>query len=206
MASGTKQRIVEAGAQLLRRQGYTGTGLTQIVGTSGAALGSIYHFFPGGKDELADEVIRTAGGFYGRLVGAILDQAPDPVTGVHAVFDGAAQTLLDTDFADACPIATVALEVASTHDRLRRATADVFTDWIDEGTSRFRAWGADPGTARRLAITVLTNLEGAFVLARSLRSTEPLQAAGASTAAMVAMVCAHPAPSGEPGPPGPPAR
>ncbi len=125
-------------------------------------------------------MIRTAGGFYGRLVSTILDESPDPVL---AVFDGAARTLLDTDFADACPIATVAIEVASTHDGLRRATADVFTEWITAGTNRFQAWGADPDVARRLAITMVSNLEGAFVLARSLRSTEPLVAAGASTAA-----------------------
>jgi len=119
-------------------------------------------------------VIRTAGGFYGRLVSTILDESPDPVAAVLAVFDGAARTLLDTDFADACPIATVAIEVASTHDGLRRATADVFTEWITAGTNRFQAWGADPDVARRLAITMVSNLEGAFVLARSLRSTEPL--------------------------------
>ncbi len=130
-------------------------------------------------------MIRTAGGFYGRLVSTILDESPDPVAAVLAVFDGAARTLLDTDFADACPIATVAIEVASTHDGLRRATADVFTEWITAGTNRFQAWGADPDVARRLAITMVSNLEGAFVLARSLRSTEPLVAAGASTAALV---------------------
>jgi len=104
-------------------------------------------------------VIRTAGGFYGRLVSTILDESPDPVAAVLAVFDGAARTLLDTDFADACPIATVAIEVASTHDGLRRATADVFTEWITAGTNRFQAWGADPDVARRLAITMVSNLD-----------------------------------------------
>lgn len=61
----------------------------------------------------------------------------------------------------------------------------MFTEWITAGTNRFQAWGADPDVARRLAITMVSNLEGAFVLARSLRSTEPLVAAGASTAALV---------------------
>ena len=52
------------------------------------------------------------------------------------MFTGAARTLVETDFADACPIATVALEVASTNDTLRRATSDVFDGWINAATDR----------------------------------------------------------------------
>ena len=62
-------------------------------------------------------------------------------------FDGAAQTLVDTDYADACPIATVALEVASTNETLRVATADVFESWIAAGTER----GVEAGLARGAA-------------------------------------------------------
>jgi len=79
-----------------------------------------------------------------------------------------------------------ALEVASTHEGLRPATAEVFTDWIDGGAAYFRSWGADEDTARSLSLTMLTALEGAFVLARALRSPEPVYAAGVSVAAVTA--------------------
>ena len=56
MASITKDRIIDSSAELFRRQGYTGTGVKQIVAAASAPFGSIYHFFPGGKEELGAEV------------------------------------------------------------------------------------------------------------------------------------------------------
>jgi hypothetical protein len=59
---------------------------------------------------------------------------------------------------------------------MREACADVFESWIAAGSDRFPE--TDPGTARELTIAMLAALEGAFVLARALRSTEPLRVAG----------------------------
>jgi AcrR family transcriptional regulator len=183
--AGTKERIVGTTGELFRRQGYTGTGLKQIVAAAGAPFGSIYHFFPGGKQQLAAEVIRTSGRAYQQLVEAILDQAPDAVTAVETGFAAAAETLVATDYADACPIATVALEVASTDETLRAATADVFAEWVDSGATRFERWGFAPADARRLAIVLITSLEGAFVLCRAARNTEALTAAASAVTAAV---------------------
>lgn len=183
MTTGTKERIVIATAELFRRQGYTGTGLKQIVSEAEAPFGSLYHFFPGGKEQLGDEVIRRAGHFYFLLFEAIFEAAPDIVTATSDFFAGAAQTLRDTDYADACPIATVALEVASTNETLRKATADVFESWIDTATERSVEAGIEPKKARELAISFLASLEGAFVLSRALRNTEPLEIAGAGATA-----------------------
>jgi AcrR family transcriptional regulator len=183
--AGTKERIVGTTGDLFRRQGYTGTGLKQIVAEAGAPFGSIYHFFPGGKQQLAAEVIRTSGRAYQQLVEAILDQAPDAVTAVETGFAAAAETLVATDYADACPIATVALEVASTDETLRAATADVFAEWVDSGTTRFERWGFAPADARRLAIVLITSLEGAFVLCRAARNTEALTAAASAVTAAI---------------------
>jgi AcrR family transcriptional regulator len=175
---GTKERIVEAGAELFRRQGYTGTGVKQIVTSARAPFGSLYHFFPGGKKQLGTEVIRRSGGVYAQLVSAVWDAAPDAETGVRDVFAGAAETLRQTDYADACPIATVALEVASTNQPMRLACADVFESWIELASERFAAGGVEEPAARRLAIEMLMALEGAFLFSRALRSTEPLEIAG----------------------------
>jgi AcrR family transcriptional regulator len=176
----TKERIVETCAELFRRQGYIGTGLKQILAEADAPFGSLYHFFPGGKAHLGEEVIRHSGGLYQVVVESVWDAAPDPITGVSHVFLGAAETLRATDYADACPIATVALEVASTHEGMRVATADVFAQWIDAATERLASAGLEPDAARALGINMICALEGAFVLSRAMRSTEPLEAAGAA--------------------------
>jgi len=187
--TGTKDRIMEASAELFRRNGYTGTGLKQIVAAANAPFGSLYHFFPGGKEQLGEEVIRSSGMMYLQLFDIFFAPAPDLLSGVEAFFAGAAETLRETDYADACPIATVALEVASTNEPLRKATADVFTAWIEGGTQGFARFGLTEDAARRFTISLVTSLEGAFVLSRALRSTEPLEAAGATvvTAAKAAL-------------------
>lgn len=178
MSTPTRQRIVEAGADLLRVKGYTGTGVKEIVAAAEAPFGSLYHHFPGGKEQLGEEVIRWSGAMYGQLGPLVFDAAPDVVTGVRMFFAGAAEHLEETGWTDACPIATVALEVASTSEPLRLATADVFTSWVDGLAPRFAAAGVPAPRARELALAMVCGLEGAFVLARAWRSTEPLTIAG----------------------------
>ena len=173
----TRNRILFATAELFRRQGYNGTGLKQVVAEADAPFGSLYHHFPGGKAELGDEVIRKAGSFFQALVTAVYDEA-EPADAVRAVFKGAGETLEATDYEDACPIATVALEVASTDDRLRQATADVFEQWTAALTERLGD--------RDQALAVIAALEGAFVLCRASRSTEAMEAAGEMAAGLVA--------------------
>ena len=182
---GTKERIMDSSAELFRRQGYAGTGIKQILAAANAPFGSLYHFFPGGKEQLGAETIRSSGALYAQLFATIAAQAPDVTTAVGDFFSGAAQTLIETDYADACPIATVALEVASTNEHLREASAEVFESWIVGATHYFAAAGIAPQTARELALSMLCLLEGAFVFCRAMRSTEALHVAGASAVAAV---------------------
>jgi AcrR family transcriptional regulator len=185
MPAATRDRIVDASAELFRRQGYTGTGLKQIVANAAAPFGSLYHFFPGGKEQLGEEVIRKGGAMYYWLFESYMNAAPDVVSGVQSFFAGAAQVLPATDYADACPIATIALEVASTNEPLRIATADVFESWISGAAGHLERAGIGPARARSLAISLIALLEGAFILCRAARSTEALEAAGADAVALV---------------------
>jgi len=190
--AGTRERIVDSSAELFRRQGYTGTGVKQIVAQANAPFGSLYHFFPGGKEQLGAEVIRTSGRLYVELFASIALAAPDVLSAVGEFFSGAARTLRETDYADACPIATVALEVASTNEPLREATAEVFESWIAGATELFAAAGIARDTARDLAFAMLSLLEGAFLFSRALRTTEPMEIAGASAVAAVRAALADP--------------
>lgn len=183
--STTKERILDTTAELFRRQGYNGTGLKQIVAEANAPFGSLYHFFPGGKEHLGAEVIRSSGLMYQELVIGIIDSAPDIITGLQRAFDGAAAVLEATDYADACPIATVALEVASTNDTLRQATADVFDGWIEAGAERFADAGISRKRARELTMHFIMALEGAFLLCRAKKDIEPMKMAGAAVVAAV---------------------
>ncbi|MGW1805509.1 TetR/AcrR family transcriptional regulator [Streptomyces sp. NPDC002078] len=181
----TRQRIVHAGTELFRRSGYTGTGMKQIAEAAEAPFGSIYHFFPGGKAQLGEEVIRTSGAAYLGLITTLLEPYEDRVAATADAFAAAAGTLAELDFADPCPIATVAMEVAGTNDTLRRATSEVFDSWIDHLAAYYAQGGMREPAARETASSVIALLEGAFMLGRAARSTEPVRAAGTAAAAIV---------------------
>jgi AcrR family transcriptional regulator len=183
MTTGTKERIVERSAELFRRQGFAGTGVKQIVAEASAPFGSLYHFFPGGKEQLGEEVIRSSGAIYGQLLDAFFRPGEDPVAATRNFFAAAAVGVRESDYADACPIATVALEVSSTSEPMRQACADVFESWVDAATERLVEAGLTRKRSRELAFSLIAALEGAFVLARALRSTEPIDVAGASMTA-----------------------
>src|SRR5258706_1013681 len=106
---------------------------------------------------------------YGELVRGVFDAAPDLLTGVHDCFAGAAEVLRATDYADACPIATVALEVASSDDALRQVTHDIFEAWTVSASARIERAGIEPARARELATALIAALEGGFLLSRAAK-------------------------------------
>ena len=115
----------------------------------------MYHFFPEGKAELGAETIRWSGAIYGRLIDLFYEQGADPVAATRSFFEGAADTVRDTDYADACPIATVALEVASTSEPLRQATAEVFESWLAAIDVRLVESGLTRTQARNLSVVAV---------------------------------------------------
>lgn len=184
--SATKQRILDASAQMLRRQGYSATGLKQIAAAANAPFGSLYHWFPGGKEQLGQEVIRWAGRGYLGLIQAAIGATDDLEDAVRQFFAAAAEVLEATGYCDACPIATVAGEVASTNDTLREATAEVFESWLSALTASAVQAGVDEATGRAVAIQLVALIEGAFILCRASRSTEALHVTGEAAAQTVA--------------------
>jgi AcrR family transcriptional regulator len=191
----TRTRILDTGAELFRRQGYAATGVKQIVTAARAPFGSIYHHFPGGKEQLGAEAIRVSGALYEMLVPAVFDPAPDLVSGVRAFFAGAAAHLEETGYEDACPIATITLETASRSEPMREASRDVFESWIAAGLPYFTGAGLSEPAARELVIGLICALEGAFLLARAARSTEALEVAGELMVAATQRALAQPNPA-----------
>lgn len=169
----TRTRIVTAATELFRRQGFNGTSLSQIVAASEATTGSVYHFFPGGKDELTAAVLKEAGDAYGDLVELIIREGIDPARGMRSAFEGAAMMLTESDFVDPCPIGTIAREVASTHEPLRTAALGVMERWVEQLGSIFVDAGVASARAASLATLCVASIEGGFILARTHRNTAP---------------------------------
>lgn len=174
----TDERIVVAMAELLRRQGYAATGIKQVVETADAPIGSIYHHFGGGKRDVAAAALRQSGAAYGELIGLLLAPYDDPAEGIEAAFVAAAETIEQGGWLNMCPVGTVAGEVADAEPALREVADEVMSAWIDAGTALFAARGLTDADARSLMYAVVSALEGAFIVARTQRSTDPILAAG----------------------------
>ncbi len=163
--------------RLFSHQGYAATGVKSILTDSQAPYGSLYHHFPGGKSDLGVAAIRTGGDVYRQLVVDYFDNDRPIADCVRAFFSGAADLLSATDFQDACPIATIAMETASTDDAMRVAAADAFQSWIAVVAARLETDGYETERAHDLAVQVFCSLEGAFVHARTTRTVDALRIA-----------------------------
>jgi AcrR family transcriptional regulator len=178
MARSTRESILTAAAELMRHKGYSAVGMKDIAAASGAPIGSLYHHFRGGKVQIAREALINAGHAYALLIPSIVDAYTDLGEAIEAAFTQAADDMAGTGFANMCPVASVAAEVADTVEELRETSASVFQNWVDGGSDYFASRGLGPSQAREVTLALIATLEGAFVLARTLRSTEPLLAAG----------------------------
>ena len=181
----TRQRLVTAAAELMRRHGYAATGIKSILTAAGAPYGSLYHFFPGGKAALGRAVIEDGGVAYRELVESFYRDA-DPVVATQQLFEGGADLLESTGFADACPIATIAGEIADTHETMRTAAAAAFDSWTATLAAHLVAHGTDPARADATAIELFCLIEGAFLHARTTRSADAVRVAGRRAVAIVA--------------------
>jgi AcrR family transcriptional regulator len=182
MARSTRESILTAAAELMRRKGYGAVRMKDIAEASGAPIGSLYHHFRGGKVQIVREALVNAGHAYALLIPSIVDEYTDLGAAIEGVFIQAAEDMAATGFVNMCPVASIAAEVADTVEELRETSAGVFTDWVDGGSAYFHARGLDEPRAREVTLALIGALEGAFVLARTLRSTEPLLAAGRTLA------------------------
>jgi len=171
----TRERMVEATARLIARQGYHATGVAQVLTESEAPRGSLYFHFPEGKQQMAQAAIERLGQELGGVLQAKLDAKPDVKAGLQSIARMFARQLEATDFQLGCPVATTALEASSDSPGLTAACAQVFEQWTELLAGRLRQERPRIASPERVARTVLALIEGALVLARARRSTEPLR-------------------------------
>lgn len=186
--------------EAMRTQGYAATGIKRVVEASGAPNGSLYHHFPGGKRDVAATALRQMGAAYAELVTGLFAKEGDLGTVIESAFVAAAEDMEQTGFANMCPVGTVAGEVADTEPELRSVVADIVDMWISGGTDVFVGRGLADEDARTLVTAVIAALEGAFVLARTQRSRDPLLAAGRAMGAFAASLPVASGPAAEPNP------
>ncbi|MCX4665676.1 TetR/AcrR family transcriptional regulator [Streptomyces sp. NBC_01381] len=184
-ALSTRDRIVSVSARLIQRQGYVGTGIKQIAKEAEATLGSVYHFFPGGKEAVAVAAIKYSDEEFAAVLRDALAREADPAAAIEACAVELAVGLRESGWVDGCPVTAAALETLGTDSEIQRVCADALRGWEAIVEEKLLGAGFAAQDAREVATTVISALEGAEVTAQVNRSEEPLRAAGRQLARLV---------------------
>ena len=173
--SETRERMIEAAARLFQRRGYHGVGLMDIVREGAAPRGSIYHHFPGGKEELAVEAVQSGSRRVTELFERAAERSSMAAELVLEIGRELAGGLEESGFVEGCPLATVTLETAPASEALRAACEAAYADWLRVLSARFAQRGVPVERSRSLALLTLGAWGGALVMSRARCDTEPLR-------------------------------
>jgi AcrR family transcriptional regulator len=184
--------IVRAAVTLFRRNGYAATGINEIAEVSGAPKGSLYHYFPDGKEQIAEAAVR----FAGAGVVATLEQLEQEHTTASSMIRAYCRLLAGwmakSGFRDGCPIATTLLEAAPQSADMAAAGREAFAGWCAVIARALVRDGFGKAEARRLATLAISSIEGALILTRVEGSAVPIEDVAKSLA--VAFQIRKPAP------------
>jgi len=162
--------MVISTALLVRERGARATSIDDVLEHSGAPRGSVYHHFPGGRQELLREAIDYAGEF----VAARIERATDPLEMLDMLLHDYREQLVRSDFRAGCPVVAVAIEAGDPESDLHQHASAAFGRWQGLLEQRLVAQGVNASRATELAVLVIASIEGAIVMARTRRDAEPL--------------------------------
>lgn len=169
-----KQNLVRTAMRLFRRQGYASTGLQQIVVESGAPKGSLYHYFPSGKEALGEAAIGMAGGMIREMLSDLAARHSEPKAFLRAYCKVMAGWMEESGFHSGCPVATTLLETAPQSPTITAAGRRAIDEWIDVVAGVLSIAGMGRREARSRAQLIIAAMEGALILSRIRRSARPI--------------------------------
>lgn len=158
-----RSEVIAALAELFREHGFSGASLSEISQRTGLGKGSLYHFFPEGKDGMGRAVLADVDDWFTTNVFVPLRKGADPVASIDHMFKA-----VDRFFHSGrriCLVGTFALD--DTRDRFAQEVQSYFAAWSEALAGALKRSGFDARAARETAEDVVAGIQGALVLARS---------------------------------------
>ena len=173
-----QQALINAAARLFRRKGYAGTSTGDILKLSGAPRGSLYYYYPGGKEELGAAAVASAGALVTKTLKKLTNQAANPSQFIDLYTSELSFWLDKSGFEDGCPIATTLLEIRTQSDLIANAGRQTFEDWAQVIADFLGRHGYAADAAKSKSVFIISAIEGALMLAKADLSVAPVVAAG----------------------------
>lgn len=178
-ANTTRATIVSIASQLLRVNGYHGTGIDAVLKQAKVPKGSFYHYFHS-KDDLGLAIIDQAAHELGlKLDLHFGNQQLSPLGQLRAYFEATIEAQRQSECTRGCLFGTLGLELASHSSGMRQRIADCLADWerrVADCLTRAQAAGelAPRFAAQELAAFILSSWEGAILRSKITKSVDPL--------------------------------
>lgn len=171
----TRKKIIDTVIELLKIKGYNGVGLQEIVTASGTPKGSLYFHFPGGKDEIVETAIKQHGENVDTLLRMVFLDSANIATAIKVIFTYSIDELESSSYTKGCPVGTTVFDPVSISNEIQENCAQVFFSMRDVMAERLIKDGMDAVEAERQATFILSSLQGAIILSKAYRNTEPLK-------------------------------
>ena len=181
-----RDQILEAAIILMKQSGLTGAGINQILARSGAPKGSLYHYFPGGKQQIAIEALTL----YAERVAAVFERTlsskKKAADKIRALMRYVADRFEDAGFAQSCAAGAVTLDLDADGAAIQPVIANAFKSW--QGVIARDLPIRSASRRKSFAGLVLSTIEGAYVRGRAEHSKQPFIDAGEWLAAMLQQI------------------
>lgn len=173
--SSTRDQIIEKTCELMEAQGYHATGLNQILAESGTPKGSLYYYFPGGKEELTAEAIHRTGRHVAERIKHGLSRSDEPIEAIRSLIQMVAYHVEASGFRSGGPLMIVAMETATSSERINSACHEAYALLQRAFQEKLQLSGYAEAQAAPLATFIVAAIEGGIILSRTNHSGDPLR-------------------------------
>lgn len=170
----------------MRTAGYHGVSMQEVMAAAAVRPGSVYHHFPGGKEQLAAAAVEHGGGAIAELLAGSIAAAGTVAEGLDRFLAASAKIMEDSRYRHGCPVGTVVADSAAHSESIREASGRAFDRWVAIVADALAAAGRPAAEAREQALNAVSLMEGALLLARAQQSVTPLAAARTATRTLLA--------------------
>jgi len=173
--SNAREQILQTTCDLLEKQGYHGTALNEIVKESGAPKGSLYYYFPEGKEQITAEAVRQSGQVTSQRIRSGLAADSDAPQAVYEFILLIAENVERSGFAAGSPLTAVAMETAAHSGRINLACREAYGMLQAAFTEKLLETGFSSSRAEELGTFITASIEGGIILSRTSHTADPLR-------------------------------
>jgi len=173
--SNVREQILQTTCDLLEKQGYHGTGLNEIVKESGAPKGSLYYYFPGGKEQITAEAVLQSGQVTSERIRHGLATSSNASKAIPDFILLIAENVERSAFAAGSPLTAVAMETATTSERINLACREAYGMLQTAFREKLLQSGFSASKAEELGTFITASIEGGIILSRVSHTADPLR-------------------------------